>query len=185
MRIELFTGGGLLLARKVLDTDGDKGQATQFAVAIDFEVSRATAAVLILSSEDEYGRVQALNSVDLQLLPGREEGAAIAAEFKDSFQILSPQSGDEISGGSLTLGGQANSQPGRPLTVQLITREGRVLTFGEVYPHFEQDGAWGTFEIKLSYSVKETTWVQIAITESDPQIPRPIHFFGIEVLLIP
>ncbi len=185
MRIELFAADGRLLARKILST-GATGQVTYLQSSIDFEVSRTSqAAFLILSTEDEYGRLQALNSVDLKLLSAGEQLITPASEFVANIQIWSPQQGNEVSGGSLIIKGQANSPPGRPLNIQLITREGRVLNFGEVYPRFEQDSEWGTFEIKLSYALKEATWVQIAITENDPQIPRPIHFSGVEVLLMP
>ncbi len=185
MRIELFAADGQLLARKILNLTDAAGQATQLHASIDFEVNRASDATLVLSTEDEYGRGQALNSVELTLLPEGEQLITPVAEANDSIQILSPQPGDQVSGGSMTVMGRASSQPGRPLNIQLITREGRVLNFGEVYPHFEPDSEWGTFEIKLSYDVKEATWVQIAIIEKDPQIPRPIHFSGIEVLLMP
>jgi len=185
VRIELFTSDGRLLARKILMSADDTDLTVQFTASIDFEVSRPTAAILLVSAEDQYGRLQSLNSLDLTLLSEGEQLITPAAEADYGIQILSPQQGDQISGGSITITGQASSQPGRPLIVQLITREGRVLSFGEVYSHFEQDSELGTFETKLSYAVKGATWVQVAITENDPQIPSPVHFNAIEVLLIP
>lgn len=185
VRVELFTDDGQLLARKILKLENYTDLTSELQTSLDFEVDRSSDATLILSTEDQYGRVQALNSVDVTLLTEAEQVISVAPEFADAIRISSPTQGEEISDGRLTISGQASSRPGRALNIQLITREGRVLTFGEVYPHFETDSTWGTFEIKLSYEVKETTWVQIAITENNPQIPRPIHFSGIEVLLIP
>lgn len=185
VRIELFAGNGRLLARKILLFADVTDQADQLQTSIDFEVTRSSAATLILSTEDQYGRLQALNSIGLTLLSEGEQLITPAAEVIQSIQILSPQSGNQVSERFITITGRASSRPGRPLSIQLITREGRVLTFGEVYPLFEQGSEWGIFEIRLRYEVKEATWVQIAITENDPQIPRPVHFNGIEVLLMP
>lgn len=184
-RIELFAADGRLLARKTILFTDDLNRANQLQTSIDFEIASSSASVLILSTEDQYGRLQALNSVELILLPEGDQVIAPTAEDTDSLQILSPQASAQVSGGTMTITGQARSRPGRALNVQLITREGRVLTFGEVYPHFEQGSQWGEFEIQLNYKVKEATWVQIAITENDPLIPRPIRFSGIEVLLVP
>lgn len=184
MRIELFGSDGRLLARKILVYDA--AAHAELDASVDFEISRASeTARLVMSTEDEYGRLQALNSVELVLLSAGEQVLNLPAASSQEISISSPTDNEQIAGGTLTVTGSANIPAGRPLTIQLITREGRVLAFNVVYPTFSEDQTLGTFEINLPYRVKETTWVQIAITESGGSIPGPVHFVSVEVQLAP
>jgi hypothetical protein len=184
VRIELFGSDGRLLARKILVYDA--AAHAELDASVDFEISRASeTARLVMSTEDEYGRLQALNSVELVLLSAGEQVLNLPAASSQEISISSPTDNEQIAGGTLTVTGSANIPAGRPLTIQLITREGRVLAFNVVYPTFSEDQTLGTFEINLPYRVKETTWVQIAITESGGSIPGPVHFVSVEVQLAP
>lgn len=184
VRIALFGSNGRLLARKILIYDA--AAQAELDVSVDFEISHAKeSGRLVVSTEDEYGRLQALNSVDVVLLSAGAQVINPAAAFLGDISISSPSGGDLIAGGMLTVAGMANIPAGRPLNLQLITREGRVLAFNEVYPTFSEGQTLGTFEISLPYRVKEATWVQIAITEGGGSIPGPVHFASVEVQLAP
>jgi hypothetical protein len=174
VRIELIDANGRLLAVQVLELTSNELQ-TQIA----FELGRPSlAARLTISTKDEYGRTQALNSVDLTLLAS---GAAsiFPPAGEEQIVIEQPQAGEELARGSLLVGGQAQTQPGRPLTVQLITRAGRVLAFREVYP---QDG---NFKVEFNLDLDEPTWLQVAVFESGGLAPGVAHFAGLEVLVRP
>ncbi len=184
MRIELYGSDGRLMARKILVYDA--ASQAELDVRIDFEISHASeAAWLMVRTEDAYGRVQALNSVEVVLLAQGEPSIKPAPLEPEGITIASPEAGAVSTGGTVTVTGAANIPAGRPLNVQLITREGRVLAFNEVYPTFKEGQTSGTFEISLPYRVKEVTWVQIAISEGEGLIPVPIHFAGVEVQLAP
>jgi hypothetical protein len=91
--------------------------------------------------------------------------------------IEEPQDGAELAGDSLRVRGRAQTPAGRPLTVQLVTREGRVLAFREVYA---QEGA---FVVEFNLDLDEPTWVQVAVIESGGLAPGVAHFKGVEVLV--
>lgn len=170
VRIELVDANGRLLAVRVLELTSNELQ-TQIA----FELGRPSlAARLTISTQDEYGRTQALNSVELTLLASGNASIFAAAEG-EPIVIEQPQEGEELAGGSLLVRGQAQTQPGRPLTVQLLTRDGRVLAFHEVYP---RDGA---FEVEFNLDLDEPAWVQVAAFESGGLAPGVAHFAAVEV----
>jgi len=172
------------MARKIVVYD--EAAQGELDVSIDFEISRAKEAGRIaISTEDEFSRLQALNSVDVVLLSNGIQVINPAADQKEGIAIGSPKEGDAIVGGTVIVTGKADIPAGRPLNIQLITREGRVLAFNEVYLTFGEGQTSGTFEIRLPYRVKEATWAQIAITESGVSIPGPIHFASVEVQLAP
>lgn len=182
VRIELFGSNARLLARQILVFE----TTPEMDAEIDFETShQKETARLVVSTQDEFGRLQALNSIDLVLLSEGNEVINPPADPPEEILISSPQQGEVLYGGIIKIAGTANIEPGRPLDIKLIDREGRVLTFGEVYPKFEKGETWGTFEIAFTYTVKESTWAQIAITENGVGILGPMHFTAIEVQLAP
>lgn len=181
MRIQLADKNGRLLAAQVLVLQPGEDLQTE----IGFEISRPSlAARLIVSTEDEYGRTQALNSVDLTLLT---DGSA---EIKPAVQephivIEQPESGASVPAGNLEISGLAYSQPDRDFIVKLITRAGNVLAFKEVSPTFAANSNVGNFSVGFNLDMKEATWVQVAVWENGGGFPRPAHFSGVEVLLTP
>jgi hypothetical protein len=180
VRIALTDQNDRLLAEHVLELQ--LGQ--DLDLKIPFEIGHPTLpARLTVSTQDEYGRIQALNSVDLTLLAN---GAAqlTPADARVHIAILQPAAGAQIPSSDLQISGIANGEPGRPLTIQLITRAGKVLTFGEIYPDYSADGA-GEFAIEFNLDIKEATWVQVAVFENSGGFDGPAHFNSVEVLLTP
>jgi hypothetical protein len=174
VRIELVDANGRLLAARVLEL-----RSNELRTQIAFELGRPSlAARLTISTQDEYGRTQALNSVELTMLASGAPSIFPAAN-EEHIVIEQPQAGEELAGGSLLVRGRALTAQGRPLTVQLVTREGRVLAFREVYP---QDG---NFEVEFNLDLDEPTWVQVAVIESGGLAPGVAHFTGVEVLVKP
>jgi hypothetical protein len=180
VRISLVDQNDRLLAERVQGLQ--LGQ--DLDLKIPFEISHPTLpARLTVSTQDEYGRIQALNSVDLTLLAN---GAAqlTPADARVHIAIEQPAAGAQIAGSDLQIGGIANGEPGRPLTIQLITRAGKVLAFGEVYPDYDATGA-GAFAIEFDLEVRDATWVQVAVFENGGGFAGPAHFNSVEVLLEP
>jgi hypothetical protein len=179
VRIELISQSGALLARQILSTEAE---LTNLNVPINFETNRTMVkAYLIASIEDEYGRLKALDSAAITLL---NEGETVVVDNgnADQIQINSPQAEASIQGGSLAITGSAATQPGRALNIELITREGRVLAFGETYPTFEGGDELGAFSFSLDYEVEEPTWVLIGVAERLSGFI--IHYASVEVLLL-
>lgn len=182
--MELVDQTGRLLARKVVGVETAIDEdLIELEMPIYFEVSHpSVGALLILSLDDEYGRLKALDSIEVTLLSAGEN-LLLANETLSHIEIESPNSGEILEGGSLVISGQSSSQPGRPLSIELITRAGRVLVFGEVYPRFDDGSQVGTFSITLNYELEQSEWVLIAVAERKNGVT--IHYASLEVLLQP
>jgi hypothetical protein len=180
VRIELASPTGALLVRQILRPGAE---LTEISVPINFESNRtAIEAYLIASTEDEYDRLIALDSAAITLL-NEGESVIVANNGSNQIQITSPKAEASLNGGSLTISGAAATQPGRALNIELITREGRVLAFGETYPAFQQGSELGGFSLVLDYQVDEPTWVLIGVAERLSGFI--IHYASLEVLLNP
>lgn len=176
--VELSDPAGRILVRQVL-----AASTAEFAMQLPFEVSRPPLpARLTLRTLDGYGRTQALNSVELMLLA--EGQANIVPGSEQSHITLSqPADGQQISG-EIVISGTAYTANNRPLSIQLITREGRVLVAREIYTQDELSRP-AIFETVLTVKVNEPTWVQVAVSERGYNIPGTAHFSAVEVLLLP
>jgi hypothetical protein len=184
VRIELTSQSGTLLARQILSiAPNSQTESAELNVPIIFEIDRMTLeAYLIASLEDEYGRLKALDSAAITLLNGGES-TIVENNATNPIQITSPEAGATLNGRSLSITGDAATQPGRALNIELITRRGRVLAFGEAYPQLEDGSENGKFSLTLDYEVEEPTWVLIGVAERLSGFI--IHYASVEVLLNP
>jgi len=187
VRIELVGQDGRLLLRKLLKVQDSVAQrSVALEVSLDFEIPRAVeAGRLIISTEDEYGRLQALNSVDVVLLSRGRSLISPSSGPAEKLMIIAPERGEQVQGDLIVISGRVKGPPGAPLLIELMTREGKVLAFSNVYPNYQEESDTSVFQIELGYNVKEPTWAQIAMLESGGAIPAPKYFAGIEVLLLP
>lgn len=180
MYIELSDEAGRLLARQVVAFAGGQIQGS-----VPFEISRPPqAARLTLRTLDAYGRVQAMRAVELVLLGGDGEAIVLPATGETGLKIQQPSAGQTVPAGKLTISGTAQFYATQPLSLQLITRDGRILIAREVYLQDSGDGS-ARFETTLTLSVQQATWLQIAVTAFGRQVPGASHFDGIEVLVQP
>lgn len=148
---------------------------------IYFEIDRSELeAHLIVSHEDDYGRLKALDSVPVSL---RSAGRQILLPNESATHItIALEENGAGHAGELVVSGISATPAGRPLSIELITRTGRVLAFGEVYPTFEVSDL-GYFSITLNYEIEEPEWVLIAVSERENGVT--IHYACLEILLTP
>ncbi len=174
---ELSDQAGRILVRQVLALS-----TTEFATELPFEISRPPMpARLTLRTVDSYGRTQALNSVELMLL-AEGQATIVPGNELTPITLSQPVDGQSIQAPEITISGSVHATSSRPLSIQLITREGRVLAAHEVYPRGETSPA--TFELVINARISEPTWVQVAVTQYG-RTPGPAHFSAVEVLLLP
>jgi len=158
VRVELYGSDNRLMLRKLLRT-ADSGQLN---LELAFEVPASSErGRLVLSLENDYGRLQELDSIQVELLT---EGESLLApgNTQERLALNSPQAEAAIQGGQLPVSGLVRAPYG-PLNIQLITREGRVLTSDDVYPESTQ-GETGTFTTVLAYSLQNPEWVQVRVS---------------------
>lgn len=176
---ELSDQAGRLLVRQILTLS-----TSELRMLLPFEVSRPPMpARLTLRTVDSYGRMLALTSVELMLLAEGEANIVPGSE-QAHITISQPAEGQRVPSSEIAISGTAYTASQRPLTIQLIKREGRVLAVREVYLQGELSRP-ALFEAVFSIEVNEPTWVQVAVTEHGQSIPGPAHFSAVEILLTP
>jgi hypothetical protein len=182
IRVELVGENGDILARKVVIIKTDSNaQLAELKTPIYFEIDNAeTEAQLIVSYEDDYGRLKALDSVPVTLLSAGEQ-TLLPSESATHITIAPLEIGTIHTGGIL-ISGVSHTPAGRALNIQLISRAGRVLAFGEVYPTFDVSDL-GSFSITLEYEIEDPEWALIAVSERQNGVI--IHYASLEVLLNP
>ena len=158
VRVELYGNDNRLMLRKLLRT-ADSGQLN---LELAFEVPASSErGRLVLSLEDDYGRLQELDSIQVELLTSGES-QLVPSNTQERLALNSPQAKTVLQGGQLPVSGLVRAPYG-PLNIQLITREGRVLTSDDVFPDSTQ-GETGTFTTVLAYSLQNLEWVQVRVS---------------------
>lgn len=180
VRIELAGRDGRLLARTLLRLDGN-----ELVYEIPFEVRGAEAGRLSLSIKDEYGRTTELASVTLTLLPPDGEQIIQAPDPEPGLVIESPQAGVTLVGGVVVVSGQVRGSSTRPLTIQLITRQGRVLAADDVYTDAPGADGYSLFVLEMNVEVGEENWVLVVISRSGGDIAGLWFVESREVRLLP
>lgn len=155
----------------------------QLDLGIPFEISRTNeTALLRVSTQDEYARLEALSSVPLILLQTGESNIAPSLG-QPIIQIEQPAAGQEIPANNLLVEGQVMSDNGGPIHIEAIDRTGKVLAFDDVYLR-EANNGYGDFSVELNFNVEQQTWVLIVISQSDPVFGLT-NFASVEVLISP
>lgn len=180
VRTELAGSDGRLLARTLLRMEG-----IALDYEISFEVREAEAGRLSLSVEDEYGRMRELASVALTLLPPGGAQSIQAPDMESVLIVDSPQEGASISGGVIEVRGEARGSSTRPLTIQVVTRAGRVLATADVYTDAAGADGYSPFAVDLNVAVDEESRVLVVVSRSGGEIPGLWFLYSREVQLLP
>ena len=187
LNITLIGSDGRLLARNILPMN--QNQAQEFIEQkLHFEISDMDeSARLIISSEDEFGRLFALSSITVNLQSQAAEKAQMEpfTQFDEKIWIQFPSNASIIESGQFKISGLVLPSSQRPLLVQLSTREGKVLAFGEIYPDQVDGQLYSSFEFIFELILDEEQWLQLGILESGQEIAGDLHFSSIEFQLVP
>ena len=186
IRVELLGEDGRSLSRNVLIWAESTTEKRSINTVLYFEISGvAEAGRLTISVDDAYGRLKALNSANVILLSDGLREASYSTDLQERIQVLNPQPATVVPSGSIEISGIVRPITDRPLSVQLITRNGRVLAFGEAYPTQPEGYNYSIFSIQLEANVSARQWVQLAIRETALRVPGDVYFFSFELVLAP
>jgi len=158
---------------------------------LSFEIRAVSEAGYIrVSTKDEYGRIQALNTMPVLLYSvGSNQINPPGNTVYERTMLEDLEAGDEISGGAVNLKGLFWPFNDQPVFVDLILTNGktivsRVLNFKGVEPE--------VFETTLPYKVIEPTQARISFHQEnpllsviDPELLRYIYVYTIDVVLNP
>jgi len=185
VRIELYGEDGRLLYIKLLRLY-TSGKWAYLAIDIPFEVQAAMeVARLQISTQDQYGRASALNSVRLLLLSAGFAEINPSGNLDERCTLYTPSPGMRISKGTLAVSGQMRPFNSQPLVIELVTSSGAVVGSKMVAIQPAPDDNYIPFEADISYNITAATWVRLTIHQSDERIGGTMYLYSREVYLNP
>lgn len=138
---------------------------------------------IIVSTKDEFGRMQALNTLQVFLMSSgpsqiNEPGNIIY----ERALIQEPEDETEVSGGTLTIKGRFWPFNTQPLFLDLVNEQGkvlntRVLTINGMDPQ--------SFDTTIPYKVTEPTRVRLTLHQVNPDLNRDIYVYTQTLTLNP
>jgi len=187
VQIELLGEDGRLLLRKIEDYSFYEGNPIGILEELDFEIAGVSEkARLVISTDDTFGRLQSVGSVDLLLLSLGEKEINPPGDLFESIVINQPIPSALIQGGSITVEGQARLGGG-DLQIQLIDGQKKLVGYAwtPLDPALGQIPGFGGFSVQVPYLASSPTWVRLSVSQSGQRPDGLIHLTSIEVLISP
>jgi hypothetical protein len=182
VQVDLYGEDGRLLSR-TLKTVRTSREGVLQNVKIPFEI-RATAEVgrITISTQDEAGRVQSLNSVRILMLSSGVNEINPPGNPSEPVGVFSPLAEESISGGVLNVKGDLWPFNLQPVILELVGPDGksiglRILTVEHINPQL--------FETTIPYKVRGPTPARLTIYQDDDRINGLFYVYSQEVLLNP
>jgi hypothetical protein len=183
-RIEIIGEDGREIYRKVFRTYPGS-IPSRVSEEIRFEIPAASEVARIqISTEDEFGRTMALNSVRVLLMAVGDSQYTPAYEPLERVVLRFPRREAEITGGEVTVVGMLRPVNNGPVILELVDRRGtvigsRLLYFDATITEYQH------FETTIPYRIVETTYARIVLRQSDDRISGPAYLYSHEILLKP
>ncbi|MGZ9133473.1 MAG: hypothetical protein ACXW35_13050 [Nitrospira sp.] len=183
VQIDLYGEDGRLLTRNVKRGVPPSGKGVPQQIKVPFEI-RAAAEVgrLTVSTTDEAGRMQSLNSVRVLLLSTGINEINPPGNPSEPVGVFSPLEEGLISGGVLNLRGDIWPFNLNPVILELVGPDGksmglRILNMDHLNPQL--------FETTIPYKISEPTSARLTIRQDDDRIDGLFYVYSQEVLLNP
>lgn len=187
LTIELIGEDGRVISRKVLEIGGNPRRRFWLAPDLPFEIEGAAeTARLQLVTFDEFGRIEALSSVDLVLLQiGRNE-INPPAITQEPYLIRQPARDDVVSGGLLVVHGLARPLNDSPLLIELVNEQRAVIIQKQVIvPPPTGELSHTPFTVEIPYQVSDLTPVRLTIRQEGSRIPGTVALVSRLITLAP
>ncbi len=184
-RLELWGEDGRLMYRRIFNftTSAPQGRiVTDFG----FEIPGvAETGHLSIQTQDEYGRLLALASIDLILLSSGDADISLASDTLSPIVIQNPIEKELIFGDKMLVEGVARTASDQPLLVEIVAADGRILgsRLAGVVP--TEKGEHNLFATEISYQINAPTWVRVIVSERGGRLPGAVNVSTVEVLLSP
>jgi hypothetical protein len=171
--IELIGEDGRVIAHQTKNYGLDHiGKRVWLAPELPFEIEAAAeTARLQVSTQDLYGRMEALSSVDIVLLAvGRSEINPQVTD-QEPYLIRQPEADTVVSGGLLVITGLARPVNDSPVLIDLVTEENLVIASGQVtVPPPTGLLSHTPFTVEIAYQVNGPTPVRLVIRQEGSRI---------------
>jgi hypothetical protein len=181
VQVSLFSEDELLLARDLTRVNDMPPPGLELFLEIPFEIRFAQLARLEVSTTDKAGRLEALTSMHLTLLPVGLSQINPADPPFERAAIYSPEPNASISGGTLVVEGAFWPMNDQPVILQLEDEEGMIWTrqlslVGDTYV---------SFSTTLPYKVYKPTAARLSIRQSDSRFHALAYLYSFLVILYP
>ena len=184
-RVYLYGEDGRLLASELLQLNTAYTWA-YFYWTLPFEIQGAgELARLTMSTEDEFGRLTAAYSIHLILLADGYSIVNPPGDFRERCVVDQPVPGSRIAGGLLAVTGEMHPFNSLPLVIELIDRDGNVISSQPVAISPAPDDGYVPFQVILPYSISSGTWALLVVHQPDDRISGTIYLYSREVFLDP
>lgn len=134
---------------------------------------------------DEFGRISAMNSVDLILLSTGTAKRNYAGDFLEEVVINYPTPNLMVQGNSLLVSGLVRTRSEEPIRIELIDETGAVVGSADAAVLLLEDSDHGIFAGEIEYFVSTPTWVSLVISVSGGRIPGITYVKTMEILIGP
>ncbi|HKJ27368.1 MAG TPA: hypothetical protein VJ965_07005 [Anaerolineales bacterium] len=188
VQMALYGEDGQVLANKTINANPyDDPLNGNLITDMEFETEvLAEAGRLELKVIDRYGRVKALNSVNLVLLASSPDDRNYAPEKAERIQLQLPFPGQtEILSSPLLISGLTRTQSDQPLTIWLMDEFGNTLGETEAAVVRDADIEVGQFIGEIAFQVEQPTRVLMILAISDSRIPGYTYIKSLDLVLVP
>ncbi|MCC6500679.1 MAG: hypothetical protein IT313_10470 [Anaerolineales bacterium] len=181
--VELFGEDGRLLTRTLKQYVPTFTKGILQTIEVSFEIRAASElGRLTVSTQDEFGRVQSLNSVRVILLSSGVEELTPPGNPSEPVRVFNPLPKEQPSGGVVNLRMDWWPFNLEPVIVELIDPEGRslglrVISVTQLNPQM--------VETTIPYAISEPLSARLTIRQDDDRIPGLFYLFTQEVMLNP
>ena len=186
--VDLIGEDGRLMVSEVLDFRNYDAKNFYISPEIPFQInSAAELARLVVYTRDMFGQMISLVSVDVLLMQmGGSDFTPPEVEL-EPYWVDTPREGTLITGGTVTINGNARLVNNNPLIIELIDEKGIVVGSGEVQVSQPSDGITHVpFQVDVPYSVTHRVRVRLAIhQESATRIPGVVWMSSTILFLEP
>ena len=182
VQIDLYGEDGRLLTRNVKSVP-TSGKGVPQQIRIPFEIpAAAEVGRITVSTTDDLGRLQSLNSVRLLLLSSGINEINPPGNPSEPVGVFAPVGKDPVTGGVLNIRGDVWPFNLNPVILELIDEDGRsmglrILNLDQLNPQM--------FETTIPYNVSEPILARLVIRQDDDRIDGLFYVYSQEVLLEP
>jgi hypothetical protein len=186
--IQLLGEDGRMLAGQRLDYHQFINQSIAIAPKFDFKIEGVSElGRVVVSVNDRYGRMVALTSTDLLLFSIGDNDANPAGIGMAPYLFRLPVPDQVIQGGVLAIRGLVRPVNDRPIILELLDEQGKVLSNAELnIPLPSGELSHNPFSIDLAYKVSAPIHARLVIRqESANRIPGTIALWSVPINLEP
>jgi len=183
VQVDLYGEDGRLLSRLLKRNVPTSSEGVLQTIKIPFEISgTAELGRISVSTQDEFGRVQSLNSVRVVLLSSGVNEITTPGNPSEPVGVFSPGKKDSASGGELSVRADVWPFNLENLILELISPEGktlgvRVIAVDGIHPQL--------VETTVPYQISEPVLARLIIRQNDDRIDGLFYLYSQEVSLNP